>query len=89
MGVERVADLAMIGKQIIFGIVAVCYGGGILYYAQAKHIPPLVKPFVSTWWIKSDKVNRAICAVLGFGTFIVGIVNIVAGLIGWNIFPLP
>jgi hypothetical protein len=78
----------MIVGEILVGLVSFAWGGGMLYYARAKNIPPFVKPFVSTWWIKSDAVNRAIGAALGLGTLIAGLVFILAGLIGQRIPPL-
>ena len=78
----------MIVGEILLGFACIAWGGGMLYYARARHIPPFVKPFVSTRWIKSDAVNRALCAVLGLGTVIVGLAFILAGLTGYRIPPL-
>jgi hypothetical protein len=78
----------MIVGEILFGLLCIAWGGGMLYYARAKNIPPpFVRPFVSTRWIKSDAVNRAVCAVLGLGTVISGLVFILAGLTGRHIPP--
>jgi hypothetical protein len=78
----------MLTGEILFGLICIAWGGAMLYFARAKHVPPFIKPFVSTWWIKSDAVNRALCAVLGLGTVIVGLVFILAGLTGYRIPPL-
>ena len=59
----------------------------MLHYARAKNIPPLVRPFVRARWIKSDAVNRALCAALGLGTLVAGLVFTLAGLAGWRIPP--
>jgi hypothetical protein len=72
----------MIVGEILFGLVSVALGGGLLYSARAKNLPLFVKLFVLASWIKSDAVKRAMCAVMGFGAIISGIVFILAGLTG-------
>jgi hypothetical protein len=74
-------------RQLVIGILATCWGGGMLYYARAKEIPALVKPFVRAAW-GSEGMNRMLCAILGAGTVVSGIVFIVAAIFGWDVLPL-
>jgi hypothetical protein len=77
----------LIVGEILFGLVCIAWGGALLYYARAKNVPPLVRPFVSARWVKSEPVAGAMRAVLGLGTIISGLVFILAGLTGWRIPP--
>jgi hypothetical protein len=72
----------MIAGEIVFGLVSVALGGGLLYRARAKNLPLFAKLFVIASWIRSDAVKRAICAVTGVGAIISGMVFILAGLTG-------
>ncbi|MBV9217183.1 MAG: hypothetical protein JO053_13520 [Acidobacteria bacterium] len=78
----------MIGKEIILGLATLGWGAGMLHFAQAERIPALIQPFVRTWWLKSERTNSIICAILGFVVFISGVVFVIAGIVGWDIWPL-
>ena len=75
--------------HLVIGIIAVCWGGGMIYYARAKNVPWIVKPFISTWWIESKGVNNFIAIILGAATIIAGFFFIIGGLIGRKILPYP
>jgi hypothetical protein len=77
----------MIVEEIILGLVSLALGSGMLYYAKARYVPDVVKAFFSTWGIKSERLNRAISAVLGFCSLVSGVVFLVAGIVGWEIWP--
>jgi hypothetical protein len=74
-------------RQLLIGLIAIAWGGGMLYYARAKDIPMLVKPFVRAAW-GSERTNRILCAILGAGTVVSGVVFVLAALIGWDVLPL-
>ena len=74
--------------QLIIGVVAICWGGGMLYYARAKEVPTVIKPFVRASW-GSERTNRVLCAVLGAGTVVSGIALVIGAIIGWEVWPLP
>jgi hypothetical protein len=72
----------MNGQRLLIGIIAICWGSGMIYYAQAKDVPPIVKLFISSWWIKSERVNRILATILGIFTLISGFRFIISGLTG-------
>ncbi len=77
----------MIVEEIILGLVSIGFGGGTLYYAKVKNVSDVVKSFFSVWWIRSERVNRAISGILGFLALCSGLVILVAGIVGWDIWP--
>lgn len=75
--------------HLVIGIIGVIWGGGMIYYARAKNVPWIVKPFISTWWIESKGVNNFIAIILGAASIFVGFLYIIGGLIGRKILPYP
>ena len=73
--------------KILIGVYAIIWGGGLLYYSRAKHIPSIVKPLMRTWWIKSEATNRKLSAILGAFSIVSGLIFIIAGIMGWDIWP--
>jgi hypothetical protein len=58
-------------------------------FFSAKKVPSIVKPFIYTWWIKSEKANQLMALIFGIGGVIGGIIFIIGGLTGRKIFPFP
>jgi hypothetical protein len=77
----------MMIRELVIGVIAIAWGGGMLYYARADRIPTLVKPFVRASW-GSERTNRILCGILGAGTVASGVVVVVAAIIGWDVLPL-
>ena len=76
-------------QHLIIGIIGVCWSSGMIYFSQAKKVPSIVKPFIYTWWIKSEKANQLMALIFGIGGVIGGIIFIIGGLTGRKIFPFP
>ena len=76
-------------SHLVIGIIGVIWGGGMIYYARAKNVPWIVKPFISTWWIESKGVNNFIAIILGVASMIVSFLFIIGGLTGEKILPYP
>lgn len=66
----------MISKEIIIGLAAIAWGSAELYYFKTKNMPDILKGFFSSSWIG---------AVLGVCVVVSGIVHLVAGIVGWEI----
>jgi hypothetical protein len=76
--------------HLIIGVIGAFWSGGMIYFARrAKDVPEIVKPFLFTWWIEDEKVNRFIGFLLGIASVIGSIILIIAGLIGQKILPFP
>lgn len=68
----------MLGSEIILGLASIAVGGGMLYLARARRVPDFVKLFIVTGWPG---------VILGFCTLLSGVVLVVAGIVGWDIWP--
>jgi hypothetical protein len=76
-------------SHLLIGIIAICWGSGMIYYARAKNVPWIVKPFISTWWIESKTVNNFIAIIFGACSIIGGFLYVIGGLTGWKIMAYP
>jgi hypothetical protein len=74
-------------RELVIGLIAVAWGGGMLYYARADKIPTLVRPFVRASW-GGERANRILGAILGAGAVASGVVFVAAAIIGWDVLPL-
>ena len=79
----------MIAEHLIIGFIGFLWGSGMIYFARTENIPAIVKPFLFSSWIKSDRINRALAVLLGTGTVICSILFIIGGLSGRKILPFP
>ena len=74
--------------HLIIGIIGALWSGGMIYFARrAYNVPEIVKPFLFTWWIEDEKVNRTLGLILGIGGLIGSLVLIIAGLADRKILP--
>jgi hypothetical protein len=70
----------MIGKEIVLGLAAIAWGSAALHFFKTKQMPDLCKLFFSSGWIG---------AFLGVCSLVSGTVYLVAGIAGWDIWPIP
>lgn len=79
----------MILSHIIIGILGLIWGSGLVFFAKKSDIPLLVRPFMTSWWIKDAGVNRLLNLLLGYGSIISGLLFLVGGIMGNRIWPYP
>jgi hypothetical protein len=73
--------------HLIIGIIGAFWSAGMTYFARAKEVPAIVKPFLFSWWIKDEGINRFIGLILGIGGLIGSLILIIGGLTGQKILP--
>ena len=61
----------------------------MVYFAKKNTAPFIVKPFISTWRIKSEKANRIIATIMGYSTILCSLVFLIGGLAGKKLWPFP
>jgi hypothetical protein len=67
-------------KHLIIGLIGIFCSGAMIYFSQARYIPSIIKPFLFTWWIEDERINRTICLILAIGGAIGSILFIIGGL---------
>ncbi len=74
-------------RHLIIGIIGAFWSAGMIYFARAKNVPVIVKPFLFTWWIEDEGINRFVGLILGISGVVGSLVLIIAGLTGRKILP--
>lgn len=74
--------------HLIIGVIAVCWGGLMIYYARSENVPTIIKPFIKGS-LKIEKLAAMLSLFLGFGTVICGFLFIAGGLMGRKLLPVP
>ena len=75
-------------SHLIIGIIAVCWGSVMIYYAKSENIPAIIKPFIKGS-VKNKRLDKFLSLFLGYATVVCGILFIVGGLIGRKLLPVP
>ena len=79
----------MLLRDVIIGVVGMALGSGMVYVARLPKVPTIIKPFVTSWWIRDKGINQTIALTFGIATIISGVIFVYQGLTLHKIFPVP